>query len=469
MHLTHMIRILATVLFIVSASSPAATGKLKADVVIQNIGVIDVKTGNIMQSADVIIIKDKIHSISKARKSSAYDAKQLIDGTGKFLIPGLWDMHTHTWNNYEKFFPMQLANGVTGIREMWGNLDAVKKIKQGLADGSIEGPMIISAGAIIDGKPPTWGSSDIAETPEQGREFVRKQKQAGADFIKVYFNLKRDVFLAIADEAAKQNLPVVGHLPNRVPMDEAVKAGFRSFEHLWNILEFYGDQTGLAQIEETREGRFAGDKFYDRFDYGLKTFDSTRTQDAIAILKNDNVWICPTFTVHKGFQRDYDPTYTTDPRLAFMPENFVNSWMANKKNPLTEKQLQHWNSDKLWYDRVIKETKKYKAAGVKFIAGTDSPNFFVYPGFSIHEELEIFVNEAGFTPLEALQTATLNAAQFLQLDDQLGTIEAGKLANLVILDKNPLEQISNSKTIHAVVIRGKYKAAKTDLMDITIR
>lgn len=460
---------IAIILLVLLSTFTFVNDKIKGDLLIKNVHVIDVKTGRINQSMDVVICSDKICKIIKNKKNNKIDVLQTIDGTGKFLIPGLWDMHTHTWANYKDFFPLQLANGVTGIREMFGNLDEIKKIKAGIKDGSIEGPMIVSSGAIIDGKPPTWGTSDVAETPEQGREFVRNQKAKGAEFIKVYFNLKKEVYLAIADEAKKLNLPLAGHLPNRVPLDEAVNAGHKSFEHFYNILEFYSDQKGLDQIEESREGRFVGEQFYERLDYGNKTFDPSKSDEVVTLLKNDNVWICPTYTVHKGFMRDYDPTYTNDKRMAFMPKNFITRWMENKKRSLTDKQIQNWNSDKLWYERVITESKKYKENGINFLAGTDSPNFFVYPGFSIHEELEIFVNEAGFSPLEALQTATINPAKFLNLEDQIGTIEEGKIANLVILSKNPLEEIGNTKRIEGIVLSGRYKSSGKDMINIEMK
>lgn len=460
---------LSLVLLVVMSSFALADNGIKGDLLIKNINVIGIKTGNIRYSVDVVICQDKICKIVASQKRNNYEAQQTIDGTGKYLIPGLWDMHTHTWGSYKDFFSLFLANGVTGIREMFGNLIEVKKIKAGMNNGTIEGPMMISSGAIIDGKPATWWTtSDVAETPEQGREIVRKQKENGAEFIKVYFNVQKDVYLAIADESKKLNLPVVGHLPNRVSIDEAVKAGHKSFEHFYNILEFYSDQKGLSEIEERRKERFVGDRFYERLDYGNKTFDSTKSNDAITILKNDNVWICPTYTVHKGFMRDYDPSYTDDKRLAFMSENTVTRWMANKKKPLTEKQIQNWNADKLWYERVVRESKKYKEKGVKFLAGTDAPNFFCYPGFSIHEELEIFVNEAGFSPLEALQTATLNPAEFFGLENQLGAVEENKVANLVVLDKNPLENIANTKTIDGIILRGKY-ISKSNLKNIEMK
>jgi hypothetical protein len=249
---------------------------VKGDLLLQNINVINVKTGKVHYEVDVIITKEKISKILKHKKNSKYEIMQRVDGTGKFLIPGLWDMHTHTYGNYKDFFPLQLANGVTGIREMFGKLEEVNRIKSEIKTGVIDGPMIFSSGPIIDGKPPTWGTSDVAETPEQGREFVRKQKAEGADFIKVYFNLQKDVYLAIADEAKKLNLPLVGHLPNRVPLDEAVRAGHKSFEHFYNILEYYGDQAGLDQIEQNRKGRFVGDQFYERLNYGYQTFNQMK-------------------------------------------------------------------------------------------------------------------------------------------------------------------------------------------------
>jgi imidazolonepropionase-like amidohydrolase len=441
---------------------------VKGDLLLQNINVINVKTGKVHYEVDVIITKEKISKILKHKKNSKYEIMQRVDGTGKFLIPGLWDMHTHTYGNYKDFFPLQLANGVTGIREMFGKLEEVNRIKSEIKTGVIDGPMIFSSGPIIDGKPPTWGTSDVAETPEQGREFVRKQKAEGADFIKVYFNLQKDVYLAIADEAKKLNLPLVGHLPNRVPLDEAVRAGHKSFEHFYNILEYYGDQAGLDQIEQNRKGRFVGDQFYERLNYGYQTFNPNKSDEAIRLLLNKSAWICPTYTVHKGFMRDYDPSYTDDKRLAFMSPSTVKRWMANKKEPLTEQEIKNWNSDKLWYERVLVESNKFNKAGVKFLAGTDSPNFFVYPGFSLHEELEIFVNEVGFTPLGALQTATLNAVQFLGIEKEVGTVEENKLANLVILDNNPLKNISHTKSISGIVLSGKYKS-KSQLKDIELK
>ena len=172
-HIKNLLLILLTLI----NSFAFATDKIKGDLLIKNTNVIDVNTGKISYSVDIIISKDKISKIVKSNKSNEYDVLQTVDGTGKFIIPGLWDMHTHTWGNYRTFFPLQLANGVTGIREMFGNLDSVRKIRTEIKNGIIDGPIIISSGAIIDGKPPTWGSSNVAETPEQGREFVRKQKE----------------------------------------------------------------------------------------------------------------------------------------------------------------------------------------------------------------------------------------------------------------------------------------------------
>lgn len=154
-------------------------GEIKADLVIKNINVIDVRTGKVRYSVDVIIRKENIHKIEKSKKSNRYEALQIVDGTGKFLIPGLWDMHTHVTGNYKDFFPLLLANGVLGIREMFGNPSEIGKIREKIGNGEIDGPMIVTSGAIIDGKPPTWGSSAVAETPEQGRDRPKTKRRRG--------------------------------------------------------------------------------------------------------------------------------------------------------------------------------------------------------------------------------------------------------------------------------------------------
>jgi len=430
---------------------------IEADLVITNVNIIDVKTGDVHSNMDVIIDGETITSIFEHKNNSNYKSANVIDGTDKFLIPGLWDMHTHTWWGYKDFFPLLLANGVTGIREMFGDLDTIKKIRLEIASGDIIGPMIFSAGDIIDGDPPSISSSDVAKTPEEGRELVRKQKAEGADFIKVYNSLERDVYFAIADECKKQNIMLAGHIPHKITLTEALSVNHSSIEHFFGILDYSSDTKGLFQIDSLRTKRFNYLEHYKRTDYLNKTYNKSKENEVIALLSKSDIWICPTFTVHKGFIRQYDYYYSDD-RIDYMPDYAMNDWkwITASDSILSKDNARMLNIDKTWYNLMISLIKPLQTSGAKFLAGSDYANPYTYPGFSLHEELEIFVEEAGLTNLEALQTATINPAIFMGKESEFGTIENGKLANLVLLDKNPLDNINNTRSINSVLISGQY-------------
>ncbi len=211
----------------------SCTQTLEGDLLIQNVNVINVETGEISANRDVLIIGDNIANIEEHEKYS-YLSPKTIDATDKFLIPGLWDMHGHWLGAYEYFFPMLLANGVVGIRDMWGDLPALKKVRKLIDEGTIAGPDVFTAGLMVDGKEPRWPYASVsAATPEEGRKIVRQQKADGVDFIKVYDRLDRDVYFAIADECIKQNIPMVGHIPLKISLEEAINSNHLSIEHFF--------------------------------------------------------------------------------------------------------------------------------------------------------------------------------------------------------------------------------------------
>jgi len=442
----------ASALFLLSCSKT-----FEGDLIITNVNIIDVKTGEINYTKSVVIRGDSIANIIDHNGNTNYEAEQVVDASEKYLIPGLWDMHTHTWWGYEDFFPLLIANGVTGVREMFGDFETVKKIREELKSGAIIGPEIYSSGPIVDGDPPIWSSSDIADTPEKGREIVRQQKAGEADFIKVYFLLKKDVYLAIADECEKQNIPLTGHIPFKVSLEEAIASNHLSIEHFYGILEYAGDTEGLAKIDSLRKTRFNFEEYYKRFDHITTTYDKAKENALIELLSNSDSWICPTFTVHKGFHRQYDYYYTDD-RIDYMPDYAMNGWkwITESDSILSEDNARMLTIDTTWYNKILSLVKPLHEKGAKFLAGTDYANPYTYPGFGLHEELEIFVNEAKLTPLQALQTATINPALFMKKESEFGTVETGKLASLVLLNKNPLDDIKNTSAINAVILKGKY-------------
>ncbi|HQY20002.1 MAG TPA: amidohydrolase family protein [Ignavibacteria bacterium] len=448
--------------------------ELEGDLIIKNVNIVNVLDGSVSRSMDILIIRDRITEILNHDNSSTYKAFEVINGEGQFLIPGLWDMHTHSWWAYEYFFPMLLVNGVTGIREMWGEQTEIDKIRIGITNGSIKGPDIFSAGPIIDGSPPLWKGSDSADSPERGREFVRKQKAEGADFIKVYTFLERAVYFAIADECKKQGISFGGHIPLKISLEEALNSGQISLEHFFGILEFCSSQKESlysSMINENNEEKndtlFEPRKFstfLNRMKFETETFDRSKLPELVTLLSQSNSWICPTLVAAEGSINRSLPDFKPMEEIKFMPDFAVENW--NPKVDTSKADLQNRNRqiESDWYALVTSVFRTMLDGDVKFLAGTDFPNPYCYPGYSLHEELRLFVEKCGFTPLEALQTATINPAVFLKMDNELGTVEINKKANFVLLGSDPLENINNTKNINGIILRGKFHA-QSELKD----
>jgi imidazolonepropionase-like amidohydrolase len=433
--------------------------KEEVDLILSDVAVVDVLSGEIRTHRDVIISEEKIIAIYEHDSDRPHHAAIEIPAAGQYVIPGLWDMHTHTWWGYDDFFPLLIANGVTGIREMFGDIKAVKIIRDKIAMDSLLGPEIVTAGPIIDGVPALWPESAIAATPQEGRELVRQQFRDGADFIKVYSYLDRETYFAIADECQKLGIPFSGHIPDKVTLEEAIEAGQHSSEHFLSLLEYcsaqhkYYYEVIRGQREDTL---LTGEKgFINTMAFLQESFSPQRLDSLIQLVGQSDLWICPTSTVNRAFAYIDTTQYKKFEHLTYMPDYAVRNWDPQEQPWYTSKTAEDFKIWKNWYHLGLSTMKPMLDGGVKFLAGTDYPNAYTYPGFSLHDELEIFV-EAGFTNLQALQTATINPAKYLNRTHELGTIETGKLANLVLLERNPLESISNTKTISGVVLRGRY-------------
>jgi imidazolonepropionase-like amidohydrolase len=374
-----------------------------------------------------------------------------IDGKGKFLIPGFWDMHVHMafgdWfpHGKEITLPLFIANGVTGVRDMGGELEVLQRWRTEILAGTLIGPRMVISGPMLDGPQPRFPSSIAIKTPEDGRHTVDDLKRRGADFIKLQSLIPRDAVFAIADEARKQNIPFVGHVPDAVRASEASNSGQKSFEHLIGIFE------GSSPLEDDF---LKGPKGPGKF---LSTYDPKRAAALFALLAKNHTWQCPTLVWERGGNLIDEADFAHDARAKYVPAY----WKDVTWKRFTQQIVHEFNADDLdtrrrFVEKELEVVNAMHRAGVPFLAGTDTPpGVYIFPGFSLHEELQRFV-AAGFTPLEALQTATLNPAKFLGMEDRLGTIEKGKLADLVLLDKNPLDDIRNTQRITAVIVNGRY-------------
>jgi imidazolonepropionase-like amidohydrolase len=427
-----------------SASAPA--------LIIDDITVIDA-TGAPAQPHSTVIVHDG--KIAEIGSSSSGLSGQLsgvhINGKDKFLIPGLWDMHVHMvfgdWfpHGKEIVLPLFIANGVTGVRDMGGEIEVLQQWRKEIATGTLIGPRMWISGPMLDGPHPRFPSSIAIATADDGRLAVDDLKRRGADFIKLQSLIPRDAVFAIFDEAHKQGITVVGHVPDSIRAAEASNGGQKSFEHLIGVFE------GSSPLEDEF---LKGSKTEGKF---LSTYDPERAGKLFALLAKNQTWQCPTLVWERGGNLIDETDFAHDQSAKYVPAYWKDVTWKRFTNQITEE----FNTDDLatrkrFVEKELEVVNVMHRAGIPLLAGTDTPpGVYVFPGFSLHEELQRFV-AAGFTPMEALQTATLNPAKFLGMEAQLGTIEKGKLADLVLLDANPLDDIRNTQKIAAVIVNGRY-------------
>jgi hypothetical protein len=415
-----------------------------APLVLAHVTVIDVSGGPSKSNMTVVIRGDRISDIGKAGEVLVPPGATVLDASGKFLIPGLWDMHVH-WYNRDSL-TLFTANGVTGVRQMFGGSDLLRWRDQ-IAQGSLNGPRMIVASPIIDGPEPVWPNSIAVDNEDEGRNAVRKVKQWGADFVKVYSLLPRDAYFAIADESKRQDIPFAGHVPFAVSAAETSDAGQKSIEHLTGILIECSDKATELRNEIAKakspgaRGRVEG--------IALQTFNDRKARELFARFVKNQTWQCPTLTVLRSSSGYLgDSRFRNDGRLKYVPRPRRERWV---------RQIADQNDSdyaKKVFQKKVEIAGAMQRAGVPLLAGTDAGNPFCFPGFSLHEELALMVL-GGLTPSESLRAATLNPAKFLGLDKMLGTIESGKIADLVLLDADPLADIRNTQRINAVISNGR--------------
>lgn len=434
---------------------------LQDTVVITDVNVVDTRRGVIFPDQVVVIDKSRIIDVGP-RKTTRYprNAPVIINGKGSYLIPGLWDMHVHLvlgdWFPLAQdiSLPLFIANGVTGVRDMGSELETIQAWRNEIEGRRLIGPRIMSSGPMLDGPKPRFPSSIAIATPEDGRRAVENLKRGGADFIKLQSLIPRDAVFAIADEARKQEIPFEGHVPDSVRASEMSNAGMASFEHLIGIFE------GSSPLEDQF---LKGDKTETKF---LASYDPQRAAALAALLAKNQTWQCPTLVWERGGNLIDVTDFSKDARAKYVPAYWKEqTWKKFTQQVETEFNTDSLETRKKFIEKELEVVQMLNKAGVPFLAGTDTPpGVYVFPGFSLHEELERFV-AAGFTPLEALQTATLNPARFFHMEDRAGTVERGKNADLVFLDANPLEDIRNTQKISGVIFNGRF-FNKADLQKI---
>jgi imidazolonepropionase-like amidohydrolase len=424
--------------------------------VFTHVTVIDATGAAAKSDMSVVISGGRIVRLGRSGRVRLPKDSTVVNANGKFLIPGLWDMHVHEWNK-EVFFPLFIANGITGVRDMFSPLSPLKQWRAEIAAGTTVGPRIFAAGIIVDGPYPGCAPCSIAVgNADEGRKAVLKVKEMGSDFVKVYSMLPRDAYFAIADEAKRQHMVFAGHVPEFVSAAEASDAGQKSIEHLTGVLVACSAKEKELRKENEARLRAEGirrDTATNEQAAALDSFDEKRASALFARFVRNGTWMCPTLSVLRAAAFSGDADSRNDPRLKYVPD-FLKKQFWEDAYGWKERTAEDNARAKRVFQKQLEVVGMMRRAGVRFIAGTDTANPYVFPGFSLHEELALLVR-AGFTPMQALQSATRDAAEYLGLLDSVGTIEKGKTADLILLDANPLIEIGNTRKIKAVVLGGK--------------
>jgi len=418
--------------------------------------------------ADLLIRDGRIAVIGEAGELATPVGARVVEARGKFLIPGLWDMHVHPddpeiWerNPSEEeraaFLDLFLLNGVTGVRDMGGDLARIKSWRDEIERGERFGPRILFGGPLVDGPEPMWPGSIACATAEDGRAAVRQLKAQGVDFIKVYSLLTREAYFAISEECKAQGMRFEGHVPDRVSNREAVDAGQASLEHLLRLHREFGDMDAaraaagnMAPDTPTEERSEAMVKaMLAKVDWeGARALFAHASERGVAVTPTLLVWERNAF---------YDPTAPEmAARLPYFPPTFREWWSPEHNVHLRDRAEAEVRMRRALLDFYYDCVRELRDAGVMLMTGSDcGGNPLCFPGWGVHDELVLLVR-AGLTPQEALLTATRNPARFLGLGARLGTVEEGKEADLLLLDADPLADVANTRRIRAVIARGRY-------------
>jgi imidazolonepropionase-like amidohydrolase len=427
-----------------------------------HVAVFDPASGTMREDRTILVEGNRIVKVGAVRSTKVPSGYRTYALQGKYVIPGLWDMHVHlaglsanpSWSA-DLLLPMLIENGILGVRDMGGDPDALARWKSEIEAGKRLGPHIVATGKMIDGSFEDPSVITI-HSPDQGRQAVKQIAASGADFVKVLSGITREEYFAIMDEANKQELKVAGHLTSEITAEQAIAAGQHSFEHII----YSGIPLACTANEEQLDKKMAAAmksgairQIGAVLDQAASEYDADRAQTLWRELRDHHAAVVPTL-VSTYVNANMDTLSKQTEELKGFPEKLQQEWSPAAMMP-------YYKPDKLaLYKRELEREERLVnemlSAGVLVLPGSDSLDPHNIPGASLHKELELWV-DAGITPAQALKSATADSAEFLGLSDR-GSIAPGKIADLVILDADPLQDIANTRKIRATVIGGRYRS-----------
>lgn len=438
---------------------------------IENISIIDHEEG-LKENQTIIIKAGKIYQVTPSQELHLSKKNTIIDGTGKFMIPGLWDAHVH-FSYIEELAPRMLdlflVFGVTSVRDTGGRFDFVKKWKEQSLANPTNAPRVMIAGPLLDGLPNVYDGSDSGhpalsvglKSVEDVKDKVNELDSLGVDFLKAYEMLSPDQFAMLIKQGREKGLKVTGHVPLSMDVISASNAGLNSMEHLRNLELSCASNANALLLQRQKllvsgkvelGGVLRSKIHLDQRRVAIENFDEEKAKEVLKVLAKNETWQIPTLTLNTGFTKRYFLTPDWQDSFNYLSDSIKLEWKERAES-FSEYKISPFNIQ--YSEWMLDMTGRIHDSGIEIMAGTDCPIFFLTPGRSLHQELAMLV-EAGLSPLEAIKAATINPAKYFNLQNELGAIKIDQWADLVILNANPLEDINNTKRINAVVKQGKY-------------
>lgn len=430
------------------AFSGLAFGSLVADsalaqdaIAFRNVNVIPMDEERVLADQTVIVGDGRIMSIGAAAETSIPDDAEVVEGDGRYLLPGLAEMHAHVPGSndpqlVEEVLFLYVANGVTTARGMLGEPSHLE-LRARLERHDVLGPRLITSGPSLN--------DDSVASPDEARRMVREQAQAGYDFVKLHPGLTREEFDAAVEAASTAGMELAGHVSEDVGLARALEAGQATIDHLDGYVQYLVPQEAAADVE----AGFFGLGLADRVDVG-------RIAEAAEATREAGVWNVPTLTLieHWPAPSPSAEELAARPEMAYVSPATRQQWARAKEQVMASP---GYTEDKA--NRLVEVRRRLVEAlhdaGAGLLLGSDAPQVFNVPGFSIHHELALVV-DSGLTPFEALRTGTANPARFLGAEDEFGVIAPGRAADLVLVDGDPLEDIDTLRRPAGVMVRGRW-------------
>jgi imidazolonepropionase-like amidohydrolase len=438
---------------------------------IENISILDPEKG-LIKNQTVIIRAGKIHKVVSSDELHLAPDNDIIDGTDKFMIPGLWDAHVHFAYIEElapKMLDLFIAYGITSVRDTGGEIGFVKKWKEKALSNPTAAPRVMIAGPLIDGIPNVYDGSDVwhpalsvgVESVDEVINLVNELDSLGVDMLKAYEMLTPDQFVTITKLGKEKGLKVSGHVPLSMDAISASNVGLNSIEHLKNLELSCASNADklleerkrlLASGKNDRGGVLRSRIHRAQQQIAIENYDEYKAQEVLDVMAQNQTWQIPTLAINTGSTKRFFATVEWKESYKYLPDSIEQQWRKNVETMMGREVSEFSHRFAKWKLDMV---DKIHQAGIDIMAGTDCPILYLTPGLSLHQELALLV-ESGLSPLDVIKTATLNPARYFNLENELGSIRENMWADLVILDANPLENINNTKCIYAVLKQGKY-------------